>query len=94
MSTETVTGLPRKQGGRRGPLLPYEQARKASAWLAGARKASRLTAAGLGHLMHASPGWVQGRESGGTRMTQAEVNEIAAALGVPVPDLTGKGGAR
>jgi transcriptional regulator with XRE-family HTH domain len=94
MSTETVTVLPRKRGVGRGPLLPYEQARKASAWLTGIRKTSGLTAAGLGHLMHASPGWVQGRESGGTRMTQAEVEQIAAALGVPVPDLTGKGGAR
>lgn len=86
MSAETVK---RKQGGGRRPLLPYEQARRARSWLKQARESAGLSAAALGQLVDASPGWIKGRESGGTWLTQAEVAEIAAALRVPVPDLTG-----
>lgn len=84
MSAEAVT---RGQRGRRRPQLPYEEARRAAAWLAETR-AGRSTAE-LGKLLSVSAGWVHQRESGGTRMTAAEVEEIAAILGVPVPDLTG-----
>jgi transcriptional regulator with XRE-family HTH domain len=94
MSTETVTGLSRTRGGNRGPLLPYEQARRASAWLRETRNSPGLSDAVIGRLLGMSPAWTSARATGSTRMTQAEVTEIAAALGVPVPDLTAEGGAR
>lgn len=82
----------RKRGGGRGPFLPYREARRAAAWLREARDAAGLPNAAVGLLMGTSAQWVQARESGSTRLTAAEVEQIASALGVPVPDLTGGAG--
>lgn len=86
-----MTAEPVNRQGKRRPVLPYEEARKAAAWLKQAREAAALSPAGLGRMVYASPSWIHAREVGATRMTKAEVEQIAGILGVPVPDLGGAG---
>lgn len=80
--------------GSRGPVLAWDEYRAAARWLPEARMAAGLSQAELGARLGWSDGWVALRETGAVRMTQAEVEQIAAAIGADVPVLSQAGGAR
>ena len=75
----------------RGPVLLFREARDACAGMARLRELKGLTRPELAGLLGEQGPWVQARERLSTRMTRAEAERVAAALGTDYPGLLAAG---
>lgn len=75
-----------------GSRLGWHANRAAAAWIREARLAAGLRQVDLGERLGTGKAWVSMRETGMTRIAFEEVERIAEALGVPVPELPGESG--
>lgn len=72
--------------GPRGPVLVFREGRDAADGMRRLRASLELRQADLAMHLGRNVTWVQARESGSVRLTRAEADEVAAALGT---DFTG-----
>ena len=75
----------------RSPVLLFREAHDASAGMARLRELRNLTRPELASLLGEQGPWVQARERLSTRMTRAEAERIAVALGTDFPGLLAAG---